>query len=366
MHSGLIKILITTRNLDMGGVEQVVLTYVQFLRMSGYDVAVAYRLHGATAEEISRIPGVRTFCYEEKTKWRRLSKLLKFARSVRPDIVHNHFNWVGLIVGWLLKVPRVETIHNTYHFLTPAEKRAFTALSLLASRLIAVSDQVRHFTFSYFPLLRVKRIDVIHNGIDVRRFSNLEASDELRRPFNITAGDTVIGFCGRLEEQKGLIYLLQALRQLNASFDHVRCFLVGEGTLRARLEDDATRLGLHNLFLLGYQSDTRRFYGLFDIFVLPSLFEGLPVSLMEAMAAGCAIVATRVGGVPELVTHGETGLLVDPGDVPQLTRALRELISDPQRRKTLGAAGRDHVRKEFSAEVMVGKTEKVYRELLGN
>jgi len=358
------RVLIITHHLDRGGLEEVILMYAKFFDKQRFDVAVAYRVHGIVAEEIGKLPGVQVFHYEAATRWKRFRSLLVFAKQFHPDLVHNHFNWMGLLVGRSIHVPCVETIHNTYHFLTTGQRIAYSLLSVFASRIIAVSDYVREFTLKYFPLIPAAKITVIHNGIDVARIQMHQEREEARRSLGIGPGEFVVGFIGRLEKQKGVVYLLQAMKELSTSFASLKIIIAGDGTLRKELEEYARAAGIKNIFFLGYQRDTMKLYSAFDIFVLPSLFEGLPVSVIEATASGCPVVATRVGGVAEVVEHEVTGLLVEVGKPEQLAEALRRLITHPDLCKQMRANGRERAKREFSAEMMVAKTEQVYNELL--
>ncbi len=356
------RLLIITHHLDKGGLEEVILMYAKFLDKQRFDVAVAYRIGGVVAEEIRKLPCVRLFNYDGSTIWKRFRSLHLFAKEFKPDLVHNHFNWIGLLLGRVINAPRVETIHNTYHFLTPGQRIGYGLLSLFASRIIAVSDYVREFTLKYFPLIPSPKIIVVHNGIDLTRLQ-ITDREESRCSLGIGDDEFVIGFIGRLEEQKGVRYLLEAVKNLNSSFSHLKIIIVGDGALRKSLEEQASAMG--NVTFLGYQRDTAKLYSAFDVFVLPSLFEGLPVSAIEAMAAGCPVVTTRVGGVAEVVEHEVTGLLVQPENSEQLADALQRLITHPDLCSQMGANGRERAKQEFSVEMMIARTERVYHELLG-
>ncbi len=334
------RLLIITHYLDKGGLEEVILMYAKFLDKQRFDVAVAYRVGGVVADEIKKLPGVQLFHYDAPAMWARFRSLRLFAQRFRPDLVHNHFNWVGLLLGKVIHVPRIETIHNTYHFLTTGQRFAYSLLSVFASRIIAVSDYVKTFTLKHFRLIPANKITVVHNGIDLERLQ-VNEREESRRLLGIKSDEFVIGFIGRLEEQKGLRYLLEAIVVLNKSFSHLKIIIAGDGTLRQNLEEYAKTFALDNCVFLGYQRETEKLYSAFDAFVLPSLFEGLPMSAIEAMAAACPVVATRVGGVAEVVEHGVTGLLVEPAESDQLAGALRHLIEQPDLCKQMGARGRE-------------------------
>ncbi len=356
--------MIVTHYLDRGGVEEVILMYAKLLDPSKYDVLVACRVEGIVSAEIAALPAVRLKNFHATTKLGRLFSLWKIAREFKPDIVHNHFNWYGLLVGRIVGAPCVETVHNTYHWLPFMEKYTYALSVMFASAIVAVSDSVKKFSADFFPLMKRKRIHVIHNGIETSRFQSASAAGDLKKSLNIDDGSFVIGFIGRLEEQKGVTYLLQAVAALNTQFNNLRLVIVGDGALRRSLEEESRRLELTNVVFAGFQRDTRPYYSLFDAFVLPSLFEGLPVSVIEAMAARCPVVASDVGGVAEAVQPRETGFLVRPRSVGDLVDALRTLILDRQLARAMGEQGCTRAEREFSAATMVARTEELYHELL--
>ena len=359
-----IRLLIVTQDLDRGGLEEVVLMYAKFLDKGKYEVAVACRVEGMISREIASLPGVRVLCYDGLTRWKRFQKLLNFARDFKPDIVHNHFNWYGLLLALLINARSVETIHNTYHWLPAFQRLWYGLCCRLASRVIAVSDHVKEFSVGFFPFMRACQIVVIHNGIDTGRFREVKADATLRTRLGIPATDIIIGFLGRLEEQKGVTYLLQAADTLHTLFNHAWLVIIGDGSMKAELETKVIELSLPRVQFLSFQRDTPAYLRMFDIFVLPSLFEGLPLTLLEAMSAGCPVVATRVGGVREVVSDEVTGLLVDPRNAVQLTGALRRLLEDSDMRKRMGKLGQERAEAEFSVHTMVTQTESIYNELL--
>ena len=358
-----INVLITTVHLDHGGVEEVILTYAKLLDKERYDVTVACLRAGTVSAEIARIPGVRLVHIDTKSRFLRFFRFVSLARSIRADIVHNHACWYGHIAGTLCGAKKFETIHNMYFWFTPFSRWHYGLDSLLADRMIAVSDYVRRFTIDNFPLMQPEKFVVIRNGIHCRQFENVAGAAELRASLGISADAPVIGFVGRLTEQKGVAYLIDATRDLVKTSPEARIVIVGEGDLaeelRARAKD------LPQVIFAGFQRDIPRYLAMFDIFVLPSLWEGLPMSILEAMASGKPVVATGVSGTPEVVVDNATGFVVEPKNVPQLQERLSELVRDKELRRKMGAAGRERVVAEFSAEGMVRATEALYEKLLG-
>jgi glycosyltransferase involved in cell wall biosynthesis len=249
-----------------------------------------------------------------------------------------------------------------YFWFTIFERWHYGVYNLLAHRMFAVSAYVRQFTIDHFPLMNEAKIVVVRNGIPLGPFLARDADTELRRRHGIPAEATVVGFVGRLTEQKGIEYLIDALAELAPAHPGLWVVIVGEGELR----DALMRRGaaLPQVVFAGFQREIPRYLAMFDIFALPSLWEGLPMSVLEAMAAGKPVVATAVSGTPEVVVEGETGFLVEPKNVPQLAERLSRLAQDRDLRLRMGAAGRARVTSLFSAEAMVRASEAIYRELL--
>ena len=359
-----IKLLIVTHTLDKGGLEEIIRTYARLLDKRKFTVIVAYAVGGFVSSGLRSLPGVRMVPVDIRSRPMRLLRLWSLAREFRPDIVHNHFSWYGLLVGMLTGAKRVETIHNVYDWFTWWQRHSYAAYCLLANRIIAVSEIVRRFTVQHFPLIREDKIIVIHNGIDVDRFHSEAGSGQLRSELGLSGSEVVIGFAGRLEDQKGVTYLLDAAHRLGEQHHNFTLIVLGDGSLASALRDKAVALHLSNTLFLGFRADAARYFSVFDIYALPSLYEGLPLSVLEAMASECPVVASSVGGVPEVVEDGVTGFLVAPKKVDELVDRLQKLIQNEDLRIRLGKAGRERVVHHFSAASMVAKTEDVYKGLL--
>lgn len=359
-----INVLMVTRDLDAGGVEEVLHTYAKSMRPPQFHFSIVCNRPGRVYEDISSLPFVRSYCVETSSRTRRFLGILKIVRRVRPDIVHNHVSWYGLVAGTLVGAKRVETIHNTYHWLTRPQKFQYGLYCLLADRIIAVSKGVKDYTLREFPFFRPEKFRVVYNGVTPEAFQHSHPLEEDLRTAPHTDTVPVVGFLGRLTEQKGVEYLLDAAALLQSrGIDH-RLVIVGDGDLRDQLEARARSLRLSEVTFAGYQHHIADVLATFDIFVLPSLWEGFPVSLVEAMASGLPVVATRVGGTGEAVLDGITGYLVAPRDVQDLAAKIAKLATDPDLRKRMRLAARQRVREHFSASTMVKKTEDVYNEIL--
>ena len=272
-------------------------------------------------------------------------------------MIHTHLSTASLLgsaAARLAGVPAVATVHglNT--------RTCFN----WASHIIAVSNAVKQHLVGQG--LSEGRITVIHNGVDLKLLSRPYDRAAFRRVWGLPESAPVLVTVGRLVPEKGHRDLLRAFAQLihHAEWRELRLLMVGGGILLAPLQAEAAELGLSDrVIFAGFQRDVPPFVQAADIFVLPSLREGLSLSALEAMALVKPVVACRVGGTPEVVVEGETGLLVAPSRPEELKHALDSLLRHPEQARAMGEAGARRVREAFDLEQMVSKIEEVYREL---
>jgi glycosyltransferase involved in cell wall biosynthesis len=230
----------------------------------------------------------------------------------------------------------------------------------LADRVTCVSQQVADFVAREVGIPSEETV-VIPNGVDLHRFDRLPAKQEVRRTLGLPNDELLVGTVTRLNPVKRLDVLLRAV----AALEGVHTVIVGDGPERRQLEAMADQLGLADrVHLVGHQQDVRPWLAALGVFVLSSDWEGMSNALLEAMAAGLPIVATAVGGVPEVVVDDATGLLVPPGDPNALAEAITRLLRDPDLRRTMGQAGRARVVQHFSIDETVRLTEELYTTLL--
>ena len=262
-------------------------------------------------------------------------------RSGRPIVATCH-NWVGGTAALGIYNHLDRMVLKRFHGL--AAVSASVAQRLLGSGIAA------------------KKIRTIANGIDVEQFGRARPS-----PVFDFDGNKVIGMVARLDLQKGFEYLLRAARELSKAFPALKIVIVGEGPHRQAIENMIQRFGLQSsVIVAGQHSDMPAIYAAMDIFVLPSLNEGLPMTILEAMAASKPVIATRVGAIPMVIKDGETGLLVDPGDANGLRDAFARLLADSDLCRRIGSAGHDWVSRNYTAEAMALKYRQMYDEVLGS
>ena len=228
--------------------------------------------------------------------------------------------------------------------------------------IIGVSSQIEA---KYKAEGEVSRVACIRNGIDLEGKPVQIDRWRIRKDLNVDSETCLIGTLGRLTPVKGIPYLLQAAKILVRGGANVKVLIVGEGSIRQDLLTQTQDLGISdNVVFLGHREDTDILLQAMDIFVLPSLSEGIPMALLEAMAACRPIVASRVGGIPEIIEEGVDGYLVEPMDVDNLAERCRRLIESPDVARNMGEQGRKRVERDFSATVMADRVISVYKELL--
>jgi GT2 family glycosyltransferase/glycosyltransferase involved in cell wall biosynthesis len=304
-----------------------------------------------------------------------LGRLIALMRRGRPHIVHTHTAKAGTLARLAAYLTGVPVILHTYHghvfrgYFSPARTRVFLSierwLAKCTDRLLTVSATVREDLLK----LRVGRgdqLEVVPLGLDLGRFLDCEGlRGQLRAELRLAENVPLVGIVARLVSIKAHEVFLQAAAELVRLAPQAHFVVVGDGERRAELAELTHRLGLsRRVHFLGWRQDLERIYADLDLVVLTSRNEGSPVSLIEAMAAGRPVAATRVGGVPDLVEDGVTGALVPPGDPAALTNAMHTLLADRDRRRVLGVAGRQRVAKTFTVERLLGDMERVYTQLL--
>ncbi len=289
-------------------------------------------------------------------------RLRRAIRAERPQVVHAHLSWPlacrhGVLAAWLARVPAV--VGTAQLYLEPGSVGQTRLALRPLRRVIAVSREVkdRYQRELGYPS---ERLAVVRNGIRVP--PSVRAADPARRAEMLRGGsDYLVLTPARLHPQKGHAYLLAAA----ALVPEATFVLAGDGPLRGELEALAGELGIAGrCAFLGERADVADLLAAADLFVLPSLYEGLPLSVLEAMAARRPVVATAIGGTDEAVAHEETGLLVPPRDPPALAAAIRRLLHDPALADRLAAAGRQRVEREFSAESAARRVMEIYDEVL--
>lgn len=301
-----------------------------------------------------------------------LTRLRRTLRLLRPSVVHTHLlhaDLHGIPAARLAGVPVVITSrHNDNAFRRRSVFRQLNrALWASVDAGIAISEAIRRFAVEVEGAPPAK-VRTIHYGIALERLQPADLAalrDSVRAELRATPDDLLVGIACRLIEQKGVQYGIRAFASLRNRFTAARLIIVGDGPLRAALEAEARACGAADrVHFLGWRSDVPRLLAGFDVLLVPSLWEGFGLVVLEAMSRRVPVIASRVSALPEIVSDGETGLLVPPCDPDALAQALALLLSDYALRRHMGLLAEDRLETRFSAERMVSQTVALYKELL--
>jgi glycosyltransferase involved in cell wall biosynthesis len=352
---------------EFGGAEQALLTLCAGLSGSWRQVllhkpeAPARLLHEAAALGVVTRVALRVEGRHDIPGLRRLAQLL---RDERTAVLHAHLPWPlrctrGLVAAMLARTPAIIATQQLYATLPLPRRLRQRALSQGVHRYVAVSQAMAD-EMARDHVVPARKLRVVRNSVPAQAF-NRPPDPALRATLTGARDRAVVLTLARLVWRKGLGTLLDAA----ALVPEVVFAIAGEGDERSVLETRIRQLGLEErVRILGQRDDIPALLASCDLFVLPSLFEGLPLSILEAMAAGKPVIATAVPGTREAVREGETGLLFPPGDAPALAHAITSVLADQGLAARLGRAGQVRVRQEFSAEMMTRQVEAIYGEVL--
>ena len=366
----MIKVVHFITELDRGGAQMALYRLLRHTDRQKFapHVVCLYNGHKVVAQQIRQL-GIPVTDLGMRGQWRldALWRLYRLLRRERPFLLHTwmfHANIPGRVLGRLAGVPVIISAERTMG----QEGRLRRALNRLTSRLpdsiICVSQQVADFAAQEIGLPPAK-LSVIRNGIDLTQFDNLPDPQTARAEFGLPARGKLIAAIGRPRQVKGYTFLLLAFAQIAPAYPGLYLIFVGDGPEKRPLQTAAAQLpGANRVHFLGDQQDIPRLLAGLDILVLPSHWEGLPNVVLEAMAAGLPVVATAVGGTPELVIHNQTGLLVPPQSPEALAQAISQLLDHPEKAAQMGQNGRQRAAAQFTIERMVQQTEALYNRLL--
>ncbi len=362
-----IRVVYLTTDSRIGGAEKNIISLVTHLDRDRYESRVVVLLPGGELIEELRGCGIEAECLGMRSKFDFLAvfKLYRLLKGKRVDILHTylfHANILGRVVGRLAKVPVIISSIRVME-----KRRHHLWLDRLTGWMVngetCVCEAVKKFTIEK-ARIKPDKLITIPNGIRVGEY-NFEVNLEGRKALHIESNYPVLGTVGRLHEQKGHAYLLQAMPAILRKYPEAVLLIVGDGPLKSKLEKLCFKLQINKAVkFLGFRKDIKELMALMEVFVLSSLWEGMPNVLLEAMALGKPIVATRVGAAEELIEDGVTGLPVPPGDEETLAEAVIKVLSREDKGRGLGERAKRRVEGRFSVEVMVDKTEKLYERLL--
>jgi len=322
----------------------------------------------------ARAWGITATQFEDRARFP-LWLISQIARQLREgefDLLHTHgykANLLGVSAAYVAQIPIIATIHG-YTDAFPAV-RVYKRLDLLVLRrfpkVIAVSDYLRQELIA--SGLTPHRVATVYNAIDLDVFASNACTDrrEVRTELGIEPNVPVVLTVGRLNPEKGHCYLLESVRLACAHVPDLRVLVVGEGPLRKQLEASTRSQHLDAcVSFLGWRDDVASLMAASDLFVLASTRESFGLVILEALALGVPVIATRVGGVPEIIRTGESGILVEPRDSVALAEAMIWVLTNPAQAGQLARQGRAMVQQRFPVEVMVKATNRIYHEVLSS
>jgi glycosyltransferase involved in cell wall biosynthesis len=366
------RILLLIKGLGRGGAETLLVGTARHFDPVRFEYHAAYLLpwKDALVEDLEAC-GVQVHCLQGGRGTRWVGRLLRLIRALRVRVIHAHSPVPAIPVRLLVRGPDrpaiVYTEHNVWESYHPLTRLGNAATFARNDHVFAVSERVLR---SFQPprpwsFRRAPPAEVLYHGIDPAAVRIWGSGEGVRGELGIPPEAPVVGTVGNLRADKGHRFLLEAAPRIREVVPDVRFVFVGHGGMVDELRRRSRQLGLdRTVIFAGYRPDAARLAGAFDLFCLPSIHEGLPVSLLEALALGKPAVVTDAGGMPEVVEHGVEGLVVPPRDPHALEEALISLLRAPEDRRRMGEAASRRASR-FDIRLAARRCEEVYEELIG-
>jgi len=380
-----IKALHIITRLDKGGSAENTFLTIMGLHENGYEVSL---MSGQVSDsrqdrrEQIRKHGIRYIFIPELVRTisplkdlKALFKIYRYLRKERFDIVHSHTSKAGFLGRLAAKLAGVPVVIHTPHghvffgYFGRIKTKLFIFVERMSSRL---ADKIIALTYRekrdylLFNIAKEDKFVVINSGVDLNKFKELPFNEiqNFKRKLGIPEHSLIVGTVGRLVPIKGPEFLIEAAKLIIPKYPSTLFIFTGDGHLRQNLKKKTLEMGVEeNVIFLGWRDDVDKIISIYDILVLPSLNEGMGRALVEAMALGKPIVASDIGGVPDLITHGKNGFLVPPKNPGLLAKYMQILIEKKERRESMGQSGKE-IAFNFSKEIMIEKITALYEELL--
>lgn len=395
MENRKVAVMQVIDNLDIGGAQEVLCTLVKHLAAHNCRPIVCTFKDGPLRQDIERsgvyvevltgrhysVMALPLFVIDMVRIWRALAKLVK---KHKVDVVQTHllgsldflilllrYTTPLRVVLWTFHITNFELTASQlpkYRWMLGPKKLSHRLLYRLTSRLvdgfIAVSGDVKKAMLEIIGPIGDK-VTVICNGVDTQKYRQTVDKRFVRNHLGLAADTRLIALVATLKEQKGHRYLIEALTSIVPQHPDVHVLFIGDGPLRGELQLQVERLHLDgHIHFLGSRRDVPELLAASDLFVLPSLWEGLAMALLEAMATGLPVVASEVSGTVQVITPSESGILVPPGDTQPLAQAIEQLLNDSMLAQTMGVAAKRRVEEKFSAQKQADEHLALYRRFL--
>lgn len=385
-----IKILYIITRMIPGGAARIVLSLCKNLDKNKYDIVLLYGQDGSIhdlKEELADcnikfiiIPELRRNINIIKDAVA-LIKIYLFIKRERFDIVHTHTSKAGVLGRFAARLAGAPVVVHTPHghiFMPGASINGVSEnrlkmnslllierfLSFFSDRIISLSNDEKKAEIK-LKIAKPDKFVTIYNGIDAQECSQLKMDvSKTKEGLGIPLDYAVLGTIGRLEPEKGQRYFIEAAKLVLEKMPKVKFLIIGEGTLKKELQDYAAKLGIVDcITFLGLRKDIYTLLSIMDIFVLPSLYEGFGIAILEAMSACLPVVASNVGGIPEVIVDGQTGFLVKPANPKDLADKILLLLNNKDMRLAIGQRARKRVEDFFDLKMMTKDTECLYEQL---
>ena len=364
-----VRVLHLITELHTGGAQMALLKLLRHGDRARFapSVACLFGGNGKTGQAIAKLGvSVTDLGMTNKARIDAFARLYRLIRREHPTILHTwmfHANVPGRVTGRMCGVPIVissERLGSANDFRKSVDRLTVS----MSDRVTAVSRHAARFLIDDVGVPKHKVV-VIPNGIDMNDYADLPDPAKVRDTMGLSEDESIVLSACRLDNrQKGLDYLLDAWKSVVETNPDSRLLVAGDGPDRAALERQAARNGIADSVIFMGEIVARDVLPAADVFVLPSLYEGMPNVVLEAMAASVPVVATSVGGTPEVVMDGETGLLVAPGDSNALARGIRRILDAPETAMRFRSASRNRIESHFALKTTVQLTESLYETLL--
>lgn len=387
-----LRIMLLISNLKIGGAQEVVRTLCDYFPEKGYQTVVCTFEDGPLRKEIERagIPVVILPARQHSILALPLFlwDMLRIRNAIAAIVDKHQINILQtqLVRGLDFLVLTLRpgrklmvfwTFHNALFVLRPehlprfrwllgfkrwAHSQLYRWTARWVNGMIVVSEDVKKAIHEYAGALHGK-VSVIPNSVDIKRYNQEIDREAVRKELGLSPGHQVFAVVATFKKQKGHRYLIEAAASLISQFPDIRLLLIGDGELRDELKAQTKALGLNeHVHFLGLRTDVPKLLGASDYFVLPSLWEGLPVSLIEAMACGLPVIATQVSGTKDVMIHNQTGLMVPPGEVEALKDAMLQFLANQELAQKMGEVARKRVTESFSAEQQANAYLSIYQK----
>ena len=347
------------------------------VKKPGFELAVVLLNEGRLADTL-RTAGVNVVVLSEM-KYNSVQLfflLVRYLSHYQPDIVHTHKYKDNILGSCAAALVGVRIVVRSVHGMTePFRGREYIKMVLYESldklmskwkvrKIIAVSSNI---TSQLIKIYGPRKVVRIHNGINLKQIQVVEDRNKVRERLGVGSDEYLVGTVGRLTPVKGHDIMMQTARLLKEESVNCKFLIVGDGPLMMNLKTLVRTLGIEKeVILAGQRDDVYDLINAMDIFLLPSLHEGIPMVLLESLALGRPVIASRVGGIPEIISHDKEGLLVEPGGSEELKRSIRTLIDDRHHASKLAGAGRKRVEEGFTGDLMAERTVQLYSALIAD